>query len=251
MGHAFEQHNEVELRATPEEVWQAIATGPGIDSWYMGRTDVRPGPDGSVRTLFSGYTLGSEVTAWEPERHLAYRSAESGDGRFIAFEYLIEGRGQGSTVLRMTASGFLPGDDWADEYDALTKGGAMYFHTLTEYLTYFPGRTATPITAFGPPVTDWAATWAALTTALGLGAPVREGAEVRAKPAGLPPIDGVVDFVNADCLGIRTDDALYRFVQGRVHGFVVVGHHLFTPGVDRDGTERAWQAWLATIGDSE
>jgi uncharacterized protein YndB with AHSA1/START domain len=26
---------EVEVRGTPEEVWRAIATGPGISSWYV------------------------------------------------------------------------------------------------------------------------------------------------------------------------------------------------------------------------
>ena len=26
---------EVELPGTPEEVWQAIATGPGISSWFV------------------------------------------------------------------------------------------------------------------------------------------------------------------------------------------------------------------------
>ena len=26
---------EIELPGTPEEVWQAIATGPGISSWFV------------------------------------------------------------------------------------------------------------------------------------------------------------------------------------------------------------------------
>ena len=26
---------EVEVQGTPEEVWRAIATGPGISSWYV------------------------------------------------------------------------------------------------------------------------------------------------------------------------------------------------------------------------
>ncbi len=28
-------HLEVEVPGTPEEVWQAIATGPGISSWMV------------------------------------------------------------------------------------------------------------------------------------------------------------------------------------------------------------------------
>jgi uncharacterized protein YndB with AHSA1/START domain len=43
MGRKFENHQEVELDASPEQVWEAIATGPGIDSWFMGRNEVEQG----------------------------------------------------------------------------------------------------------------------------------------------------------------------------------------------------------------
>jgi hypothetical protein len=42
MAHEFELHKEIELDATPEQVWEAIATGPGIDSWFMDRNQVEP-----------------------------------------------------------------------------------------------------------------------------------------------------------------------------------------------------------------
>jgi uncharacterized protein YndB with AHSA1/START domain len=42
MAHPFEIRNEIEVDATPEEVWEAIATGPGVDSWFMGRNEVEP-----------------------------------------------------------------------------------------------------------------------------------------------------------------------------------------------------------------
>ena len=46
MGHPFEQRKEAEVPATPDEVWAAIASGPGINSWFMGRSDVQPGEIG-------------------------------------------------------------------------------------------------------------------------------------------------------------------------------------------------------------
>ena len=55
MGHPFEQHAKPRYRPRPEEVWAAIATGPGIDSWFMGRSQVQPGPQGTVRTVFGDY----------------------------------------------------------------------------------------------------------------------------------------------------------------------------------------------------
>ena len=246
MGREFEMRKEVELAASPEQVWEAIATGPGIDSWFIGRSEVEPGEGGTVRTAFGQYMPESSVTAWEPLRRFAYRTAEAEDGRFIAYEFLIEGRGGGSTVLRAVTSGFLPGDDWEAEYDAMIKGGEMFFRTLVEYLTHFAGRTATPITAFGPPVADWERAWALLNGVLGLTGPVAEGDQVRFAPDGLAPIEGVVYFVNPDTLGLRTGDALYRFLRG-FHGPMVVAHHLFSDDVDQQRTERAWQSWLAQV----
>jgi uncharacterized protein YndB with AHSA1/START domain len=163
MGHQFVQHQDAEVPSSPDDVWAAIATGPGIDSWFMGRNEVQPGPGGTVRTVFVEYAPELAVTGWDPARRFAYRSGEAPDGRFIAYEFLIEGQAGGSIVLRTVTSGFIPGDDWADEFEAMTLGGEMYFRTMVEYLTprppplaSFTGRFATPVTAFGPPGTDWA-----------------------------------------------------------------------------------------------
>ena len=39
MTHPFESEFETALSASPEQVWEAIATGPGLDSWFMGRNE--------------------------------------------------------------------------------------------------------------------------------------------------------------------------------------------------------------------
>ena len=47
---------EVEVPGTPEEVWQAIATGPGVSSWFV-PTEVRD--DGTVVSHFGpGHGFG-------------------------------------------------------------------------------------------------------------------------------------------------------------------------------------------------
>jgi uncharacterized protein YndB with AHSA1/START domain len=247
MGHDFELHHEAEVTANPEEVWQAIASGPGMDSWFMGRTEVEPGPSGTVRTTMGDLTLESTVTAWEPLKRFAHESAPAEDGRFVAYELLIEGRDRGSTVLRLATSGFLPGDDWSAEFEAMSAGMSMFFRTLVSYLDHFAGRTATPINTAGPQVDDWDRAWPALLGALGLAETAAVGDPVRVAPAGLPPIDGVVDVIDPQCLGIRTGDALYRFVQGFFTGAVMAGHHVFAEGVDQRRTEHAWRTWLTEL----
>jgi uncharacterized protein YndB with AHSA1/START domain len=235
MGKAFEHNVELSVDASPEHVWEAIATGPGIDSWFMGRTEVEPGT--IVRTAFGGFTPEQPVTAWDPPRRLAYGSEPAPDGRFVAYEFLVEGREGGSAVIRAATSGFLPGDDWEAEYDAMTKGMPMFHRTLVEYLNHFAGRTAAPITVFGPPVTDWAAAWTSLFRALNI-----NGDAVSITVPGLPPAYGVVYFSNPHTIGIRTSSALYRFLRG-FGGQMVAAHHIFAG----DDTEYVWQRWLDNI----
>jgi uncharacterized protein YndB with AHSA1/START domain len=238
MGHEFEVSSEADVDATVDEVWRAIATGPGIDSWYMGRNEVA---EGTVRTAFGGYTPESPISVAEPGKRFTYGTRPGPDGRFIAFDFLIEGRAGGSTALRLVASGFLPGDDWADEFEAMTRGGAMYFRTLVEYLNHFAGRTATPVTVFGPPVDDWDRAWTRLGAELGLDRPAREGDQVSVDGAG-----GVVYTAGDHAVCVRTADAMYRFVRG-FRGPVIAMHQLFAPHTDATEAERAWQGWLSRV----
>ncbi|MGH8774001.1 MAG: SRPBCC family protein [Jiangellaceae bacterium] len=245
MGHEFETSNEITVDATPEQVWEAIATGPGIDSWFMGRNEVEPGEGGTVRMVLSDFTDESTITAWDPPNRLVYRSAEGEDGSFMAFEFLVEGRDQGSTVVRLVHNGFLGGDDWESEYDALQKGDPMYLRSLGTYLTYFPGRTATPVSAWGPQQPDQDSVWEGFKRGLGLSGTVAEGDKVQFTLDGSAPVEGVVESVLVPSfLGVRTADALYRFVGGG--GMAGVGHHIFSD-VEHAEAERAWQSWLTRL----
>lgn len=245
MGHEFEEGAEFEVDATPEQVWESITTGPGINSWFMGQTEVEPGEDGTVWTSFGGYAPVSGITTWEPLKRFAYRVREAEDGRFMAYEFVIEGRDGGGAVIRVVTSGFIPGEDWEEEYDAMTRGGVMFHRTLVEYLTHFAGRAATPITVFAPPVTDWEQAWARLRAALELSETVHQGDRARFTLNGIGTIEGVVYFVNPDTLGLRANDALYRFLGG-FHGGFVVAHSLFTPA-DQSQTLQAWRSWLDRV----
>jgi uncharacterized protein YndB with AHSA1/START domain len=240
--HEFELVHDIDLPASPEQVWDAIATGPGIDSWFMGRNTVEPGEGGATSMELPGFTAQATVTAWEPGRHFAYRGQAAEDGTFMAFEYLIEGRDGGSTSLRLVHSGIL-GADWEEQYDALRKGNPLYLRTLAQYLEHFAGRHAVPVAAFGPQQADMDAAWAALTRATGLDKDFQEGDAVRLTVDG-EQVEGVVDTaVVPGFLGVRTDNALLRFVGAEM---IMTGHHVFAD-VDQAEAERSWTNWLASI----
>jgi len=245
MPHEFKVTKEIALDASPEQVWEAVATGRGLDAWLMGSNEVEPRVGGTTRFTMGGYSEEGTVTAWEPLKRFAYRSREGDDGSFMAFEYVIEGREEGRTVLRLVQSGFMSGD-WEAEYEALNKGWDMYLRTIGQYLTYFPGQTATPISAQGPQAPGEEQVWDALKRGLGLSGTVSEGDRARFTLAGTAPVEGVVDSVlSPTFLGVRTSDGLYRFV-GR-GGAVGVGHHVFDAGVDQERAELAWRTWLTAL----
>jgi uncharacterized protein YndB with AHSA1/START domain len=246
MPHEFEIREEIELAATPEQVWQAIATGPGIDSWFMGRTEVEPREGGAVQSDLGGFVMTSTITAWEPAKRFAYQGAPNPeDGTFMAFEYLLEGREGGSTVLRYVHSGFL-GDDWEAEYDALSIGDRMYLEKLAVYVRQFAGRTGFHFLIPGPQVADQEKVWTAITGVFGLTGAVSEGGKAVVSVPGLPAADGTVAFVRQPhYLGVSTDDGLYVLLHG-FQNTVVAEQHDYTGATDATPAEAAWQTWLSS-----
>ena len=71
---------------------------------------------------------------------------------------------------------------------------------------------------------------------------------MRLAPEGMEPIDGVIDYLTGAFLGVRTDDALYRFYGRDAWGWPVgIGHHHFSPGVDPVRAGEAWRVWLDAV----
>lgn len=231
----FECSREVVLPASPEQVWEAVATTAGNAAWLF-PNDIEPD--------------GAGAAAWDPPRHFAVRM-ESG-AWFNALEFVIEGRGGGTSLLRYVHSGIFV-DNWDTQYDALGQHTDFYLHTLGEYLEHFNGRTVTyigevPQGIQGPPASATPDGFRRLQQALGVGPRVGEGASVRLSPPGLEPVDGVIDYLRPNFMGVRTTDALYCFFgRNAFGGPVAMSIHLFADGVDLEKTKHAWQDWLTTV----
>ena len=246
MAHRFELPQEGVVNASPERVWGAIATGPGWDSWFLGRSQIEPREGGKVSMSIGDWTETSTIETWDPPRRFVSESAPGSDGSFHRFDYALEPRESGRTAIRYVHSGML-GDDWEAEYEGMSEGDPMYFRSLLEYVEHFPGRFGVPINATGPNMgDDREGVMRTFSRALGIGDDLSVGQRVSLTPEGFDRIEGVVDELSPSFLGVRTDDATYRFIYG-YDGTTFIGHHVFDQGVDREREESAWRGWLERV----
>ena len=96
---------QVEVEGTPEEVWKAIATGPGISSWYVPHT-VEEREGGAATASFGPgpeMQIPGRVAAWEPPNRIVFDDGSDAPG--LAFEWLVEARDGGTCVVRLVNTG--------------------------------------------------------------------------------------------------------------------------------------------------
>ena len=141
-----------EVTATPEQVWDAIATADGISAWMV-PTRLDPQIGGEVSFDLGEFTSTGVVTDYTPNRRFAYEEpwpiadqveaipaamAEWFDAigvplsevhrdlssvTPIATEFLIESVSGGSCVIRVVTSAYGSGADWENEFFAEMVAG--------------------------------------------------------------------------------------------------------------------------------
>ncbi len=194
---------EFEVPGTPEQVWQAIATGPGISAWFVpAQVEERDGKPVAV-TLNFGPNMDSRsvVTAWDPPRLFAREGAGWVPGSPpLATEFSVEARAGGVCVVRVVQSLFASTDDWDGQLTGSEEGWPGIARILRLYLTYFRGQRSA-IMQFMAPVPGTAAdAWKTLTSALGLSG---VGVGQRwAAPAGVPALGGTVEYLSDSPYGL-------------------------------------------------
>ena len=243
---------DIEVPGTPEEVWEAVASGPGITAWFVpARVDGRLG--GTCELDF-GPGVGVEtarITAWEPPRRLVAEVAAEGRPAF-AMEWLVEARDGGTCVVRLINSGFGSGADWDAEYDATEAGWRLFLYNLRLYLTHFPGRRCSSVLVNGHADGPVDRAFGELAAALGLPAGAREGEPVAATAPGAPPLAGVVERAAPNMLTLLLERpaAGIAFVvcepagDGSAHASVYL--YLFGDGAAEAAArdEPGWRAWV-------
>jgi uncharacterized protein YndB with AHSA1/START domain len=247
---------EVEVSGTPEEVWQAIASGPGISSWFVPTTlDERVG--GSVVCDFGpGMESLSTITAWEPpHRFVADSRDDMGpDDPTVATEWIVEARSEGTCVVRVVHSWFTSSDDWDDQFEGHTYGWIAFFRILRLYLTHYRGQPSSAFQLMGVAPEPKSEAWEALTGLLGLQV---EDAEVGKRVSTwqtAPPLAGTVEWAGPpdwpEAL-LRLDEpapGIAHLVPHAMGGQVYLTIRFYLYGAQAPAavtrTEPLWQAWV-------
>ena len=187
---------EVEVPGTPEEVWQAIATGPGISSWFVPAEfeGSHSKPVAVTMNFGPGMLARSAVTAWDPPRLFAAQGEGWGGSPPIATEWHVEARAGGVCLVRVVHSLFASTDDWDGQLEGTESGWPGFFRTLRIYLTHFRGQGSAIVQFVAPVAGTEAQAWDMLTTALGM-----TGFSVGqhwTAPAGVPAFSGVAEYLS-------------------------------------------------------
>lgn len=245
---------EVEVRGTPEQVWQAIATGPGISSWFV-PTKVEGRVGGALACDFGGGMVSSAtVTEWQPPHRFVAEDKEwTQGGPPVATEWIVEAKAGGTCIVRVVHSLFASTDDWDGQLESTETGWPGYFRVLRHYLEHHAAEPAATFVLSAPAAEGADGIWNKLSRALGMPAP-RVGQPVRVEARGAAamagtiqaydqvpqgkgvmlvvhePAPGVVLASAMDCMGMRVA-TLQAFFYGPRAGAAAAQHE-------------HWQQWL-------
>jgi uncharacterized protein YndB with AHSA1/START domain len=239
---------------TPEQVWHAMATGPGNAAWFTKAT-IEERAGGRLRFHFGGdANTEGEVTEWQPPARFSYVEREWMPGAPpVATEITITPRKGGQCTVRMVHSLFASSDDWDDQLESFEKGWPGFFEVLRLYLTHSPGAPASSFMVMTKTDVEGATAWKELMTSLGL-TDVHAGEPVRT--SGSPEVlTGTLERVHQD----RTQRYVLIRLEGPAPGVASLGTYewngktnvsvtLFFHGSGAAdaaaSSEPRWKAWL-------
>lgn len=245
---------EVEVPGNPEQIWTLIASGPGIETWFV-PADLDQRLGGRLVTYHGQYGASEGViTAWEPPHRIAYDEADwQGPDTPVPTwntEIVVEAISGDTCVVRLS-SGFLAGgDDWHDDVDQTIEGWTGALRNLHLYLTHFAGLQVTTLLVQHelPDLEEQpdAAAASGLRTG-GIGDYV-----ATIPPA--PPLSGVVEHADDEAIIVRTTEPTAGIAEVATSHYggvtsVVVRWYLYGDDgpATRDREEPAWSAWAASL----
>jgi len=133
---------EVEVPGTPEEVWQAIATGPGISSWFVpAEFEEQDGKPVAVKLNFGpGMEPRSAVTAWDSAPMFATEADGWIPGRRPSRTSGPSKRAGEASASSALCKAFRQHGRLGQPAEGAKSGLASFLSILRIYLTHFRGQ---------------------------------------------------------------------------------------------------------------
>jgi uncharacterized protein YndB with AHSA1/START domain len=266
---------EIEVPGAPEEVWRAIATGPGISAWFVPTTCEEREGGQTVSSFGPGMDAIGIIKRWDPPRIMEVESetGEGGPGK-VATQWLVEARSGDTCVVRVVHRWFADSDQWDGEFEGHAYGWvSSFFRILKLYLADFAGQPCTAIDLAAFSSLSGRETWGEIKGGMQFES---DGRQFRST-SGAPVLAGQLESTDVDdpallrarerapqvvaaLEGMDNEDPqlLLRLVQpapGVAHFFIMnLGHQvlvtlrffLYGEQAERaaQGIEQGWRAWL-------
>lgn len=246
---------DAEVPGLPEDVWEAVATGPGIGAWFY-RTDLEERVGGFLK-----YHTGSGmvhvpaiVTVWDPPHRFRHEGKDCGpDGPPTATEWTVEPRPGGRCVVRVVHSLIANADDWDDQLEKFEDGWPQALAVLRLYLTHFRGQRAIILRASGNHDGSLRDAWQALLRELDADR-LALGERWTLPDAGEAGLRGVLDELRSEgrqpCILLRLDEPAPGIAAASAYKIaeragVMLSLYLYgDEGAIAANGEAAWQAWV-------
>jgi uncharacterized protein YndB with AHSA1/START domain len=250
---------EVEVPGIPEQVWQAIASGPGISAWFVptkfesGKDDK---PESVTHSFGPGMDSDAQITAWEPNKRFAAESPGWAPGMpSMATEWTVEARSGGTCTVRVVHSLFASTDDWDDQLTSVESGWPMFFAVLKTYLAHFRGEKSGHVYVMGGATGTRSEVWTKLLASLGLGK-ASAGQAVTTSVTDESALSGTVETVSSsgkERLIMRLNQPLPGMAIVLLQdcgGFFMVSLSLYLYGPTAPSVaereRQSWQKWMET-----
>ena len=239
----------VEVIGDIETVWRAVATGPGISSWYVPHT-VEERSGGTATASFGPepeMQIAGRVAVWEPPQRVVFDGGEGVDG--LTFEWTVEPHGDNTCTVRLHNAGFGDGDP---QYDAMVNGWKLFMANLQLHLEHFAGQTATSAL----PMAMWPVTpgegWEILTGGLGISGMPAVGDRLDVAADDETKLGGTVIETGPRRITLLVDSpapgtAFLTSEDGGGVTMVSVWLYLYGPegAAAAEHDDARWRAWLA------
>lgn len=234
MATEFQITREIDVRATPEQLWEAVTTGNAGWLWPM---ELEPREGGAA-------AHGAVVEAWDPPRLLRVAAED----RSYALEERIERVDAARTRVAYTHSGVLPAGS-ESQLEPIELHNEFYLDALRRYAENFSGLPAAYAAVDAGPEGADAGALDRAARALGLAADAEVGDALALTlgEAGAPE-RAVLDYANGFFLGVRTPEAMYRlFGRNRFGGTLGLAVHDFAPGATAERAAARARSLLARL----